>query len=140
MLIVQTAKAVPEPTQIVSGLGSSSQHLGMLSTQTDFATIFQESVGGGLKRMLGLEGMQAILYYIDLASYDDPRRFHEQLSAIFGVGTAPVEAAILQQLHQTLGVRPASRSDDDFVSRVEMARSSFDSTARPEGQRKVTSI
>ena len=70
----------------------------------------------------GSRGTQAILYYLDLPSFDDPKMFHERLSAIFGVGTASLENVILQQLHQTMGVRPASQKDGDFVNQVELAQ------------------
>lgn len=100
-----------------------------VSKEADFQTMLTESISEGMMRVLGIGGTQAILYHLDLPNFDNPKRFHDRLSAIFGVGTASLERVILQQLHQTMGVRPASSKEDDFVSQVEVARRFF-STAK----------
>jgi hypothetical protein len=108
----------------------SLPELEILSTGTDFSAVLRNSIDEGMKRVLGAGGTQAILYHLNLPSFDNPRKFHEKLSAIFGDGTASLERVILQHLHQTMGVRPASAKDDDFVNQVELARRKFDATMR----------
>jgi len=100
------------------------------SAETDFSVMLRASIVEGMKGVLGVGGTQAILYHLNLPSFDNPRKFHEKLSTIFGIGTAALERVILQQLHQTMGVRPSSTTDDDFVNQVELARRRFDATAK----------
>jgi hypothetical protein len=101
-----------------------------VSLETDFDAILRDSISEGMKRVLGAGGTQAILYHLNLPSLDNPKKFHEKLSAIFGVGTPSLERVILQQLHQTMGVQPSSAKDDDFVNQVELARRRFDATSK----------
>jgi hypothetical protein len=108
------------------------------ASDTNFATLLQYSISEGMKKVLGIEGTEATLYYLDLSSFDDPKKFHDELTAIFGVGTAPLERAILQQLHQAMGAAPSSSKNDDFVNQVEFAKRSFDERARRDGPRQVT--
>jgi ribonucleotide monophosphatase NagD (HAD superfamily) len=131
MLVAQTAKAGREMTESLENLGVVNvPELEVLSAEKEFATLLRESISQGMNRVLGAGGTQAILYHLDLPSFDNPKRFHEKLTAIFGVGTASLERVILQQLHQTMGVRPASSKEDDFVDQVELARRKFETSAR----------
>jgi hypothetical protein len=130
MLVVETATAGPEMNSNLESLGDADMsELETASTQSDFTAVLRDAISEGMKRVLGSGGTQAILYHLDLRSFDNPRKFHERLSAIFGVGTASLERVILQQLHQTMGFRPASTREGDFVYQVELARRSFDATA-----------
>ncbi len=133
MLVAQTAKAGPELSRNFPSLGDVSMaEFQVLSADTGFSAILRDSISEGMKRVLGAGGTQAIFYHLNLPSFDNPKKFHEKLSAIFGVGTASLERVILQQLHQTMGVRPASTKDDDFVNQVELARRRYDSMAKLE--------
>lgn len=100
----------------------------------DFPTLLQASISEGMRQVLGNGGAQAILYHLALPSFDDPKRFHEKLSAIFGVGTGSLERVILQHLHRAVGRQPSS-SDGDFVAQVEVARKSFDASMRGRRRR-----
>ena len=100
-----------------------------LSTE-EFAMVLSDSISRGMIKVLGAGGTQAILYHLDLPSFDNPKKFHEKLTSIFGVGTASLERVILQQLHEAMGVRPASSKDDDFVNQVELAERKFETAAR----------
>ena len=106
------------------------QEFRLPSTDAGFSAVLQNSVAEGMKRVLGDGGTQAILYHIHLSNFDNPKEFHERLFTIFGVGTASLERVILEQLHQSMGVRPAPAKDDDFVRQVQLARRYFDATAR----------
>jgi len=108
------------------------------STGASFYAVLRDSISDGMTRVLGVEGTQATLYHLDLPSFDDPKKFHEKLTEIFGFGTASLERVILQQLHQSTGVIPALVTSDDFVNQVELARRSFDAKARRDGRRGAT--
>jgi hypothetical protein len=99
------------------------------SADAGFYAVLRDSISSGMNRVLGAEGTQAILYHLDLPSFDNPRRFHERLTEIFGHGTASLERVIIQQLHLTTGVSPALAKSDDFLGQVELARRSFDAKA-----------
>jgi len=103
------------------------------SADARFCAVLRDSISDGMNRVLGAEGTRAILYHLDLPSFDDPKRFHERLTEIFGFGTASLERVILQQLHQSMGVVPAFVKNDDFVNQVELAKRRFDET---EGRRR----
>jgi len=108
------------------------------SGDTRFSTVLRDSISEGMKTILGAGGTQAIFFHLDLPSFDNPTKFHEKLKEIFGFGTASLERVILQQLHQAMGVSPASMKDDDFVNQVELAKRRFDETARLERRRQGT--
>lgn len=131
MLVTQTANAGSKMAGSIQSLGVVNvPEFQVLSAEKEFAAILRDSISQGMNRVLGAGGTQAILYHLDLPSFDNPKKFHEKLTAIFGVGTASLERVILQQLHQTMGVRPASSKDDDFVNQVELARRKFETAAR----------
>lgn len=98
--------------------------------KTEFDKVFSDSISQGMVLVLGAGGAQAIRYHMNLPSFENPKKFHEKLSAIFGVGTPSLERVILQQLFQSMGVRPAAQRDDDFVNQVEGARRHFELMAR----------
>jgi hypothetical protein len=100
----------------------------------DFDTMFEEAVSAGMQKVLGNGGTQAILFHLDLPSLDNPKKFHEKLDAIFGMGTPSLERVIIQQLHQSMGFQPASTKSGGFVDQVELARRSF-LTARRDRRR-----
>jgi len=110
-------------------LTQNFQPLGVLKVEAPFADAFHEvlrdSISDGMRRVLGAEGTQATLHHLDLPSFDDPRKFHERLSEIFGLGTASLERVIIQQLHRATGVSSALAGDGDFVEQVELAKRSF---------------
>jgi len=106
-----------------------------LSADKSFSGVLRDSISEGMNSVLGVGGTQAMLYHLDMPSFDDPRKFHEKLTEIFGFGTAPLERVILQKLHETMGVSPASMKDGDFVDQVELAKRRFDETARLERRR-----
>jgi len=92
----------------------------------DFESILSTSIAEGMMRVLGPGGAQAIFFHLDMSKFDDPARFHEKLTTIFGVGTGSLERVILQHLHQTMGIQPAFQKDDGFVAQVERAKKHFD--------------
>jgi hypothetical protein len=110
------------------------------SADARFYAVLRDSISDGMKRVLGAEGTRAILYHLDLPSFDDPKKFHERLTEIFGFGTAALENVILQQLHQSMGVIPALAKDDDFVNQVELAKRRFDETARRDARRRGETV
>ncbi|MDA4116589.1 MAG: DUF3227 domain-containing protein [Thaumarchaeota archaeon] len=90
-----------------------------------FHQVLRDSIADGMNRILGAEGTQAILYHLDLPSFDDPKKFHDRLTEIFGFGTASLERVIIQQLHRATGVSSALARDGDFVGQVALAQQSF---------------
>jgi hypothetical protein len=131
MLVAETATADREMISNFPSLGDvSMSELEINPAPRDFSAILRESISEGMRRVLGAGGTEAILYHIGLPSFDNPKKFHEKLSAIFGAGTASLERVILQQLHESIGFRPASTMEGDFVDQVELAKRSFDATAR----------
>ncbi len=90
-----------------------------------FYGVLRDSIADGMNMVLGAEGTQAILYHLDLPGFDDPRRFHERLTEIFGFGTASLERVIIQQLHRATGVSSALARGGDFLEQVELAKRSF---------------
>ena len=106
------------------------------SADASFYAVLRESISGGMNKVLGAEGTRAILYHLNLPSFDNPKRFHERLTEIFGFGTASLERVIIQQLHQSMGVIPAMAENEDFVNQVELAKRRFDETEGREGRRR----
>jgi len=110
-----------------------------LSKSWEFSAILRGSIAEGMKSVLGDDGAQAIIFHLGLPNLDDPRKFHEKLSTIFGFGTMSLERVILQHLYQNMGFQPASMDEGDFVSRVELARRSYEtSSKRDKGSRGTT--
>jgi len=119
----------------------SFTELGAPPADARFHAVLRESIWDGMVRVLGVEGTQAILYHLDLPSLDDPKKFHERLTEIFGFGTASLEAVILQRLHEKTGVTPAMKKDGDFVTQVELARRSFsDANVSRDGRREGATL
>jgi hypothetical protein len=137
MLVAETASTGRAVKPGLPSLGDANV-FEIMSRRTDFSAVLRDSIEEGMKSVLGNGGAQAIFYHLDLPSFDNPKRFHEKLSAIFGVGTAALERVIIQRLHQNLGFRPAPTKEGDFVIEVELARSSFDASATRKGERKET--
>jgi hypothetical protein len=106
------------------------------SGEASFYAVLRDSISRGMNKVLGAEGTRAIIYHLNLPSFDNPRRFHERLTEIFGFGTASLERVIIQQLHQSMGVLPALAENDDFVNQVELAKVRFDETERRERRRR----
>ena len=106
------------------------------SADASFYAVFRDSISGGMNKVLGAEGTRAILYHLNLPSLDNPKRFHERLTEIFGFGTPSLERVIIQQLHRSMGVIPALAENDDFVNQVELARRRFDETEGRGGRRR----
>lgn len=88
----------------------------------DFDEVFHQSVSRGMMTVLGAGGAQAIFFHLGLPNFGDPKKFHERLTTIFGVGTASLEHVILQHLHQAIGVRPSGSTNEDFVKQVERVK------------------
>jgi hypothetical protein len=109
--------------------------LEVLSADTRFSAMLRDSISEGMSRVIGVGGTQAMLYYLDLPSLDNPEKFHEKLTEIFGSGTAALERAILEQLYQTVDVSASPMNDDGFVNQVELAKRRFDEAARRDGRR-----
>lgn len=123
----------------LSNSGDVMSELEALSRSWEFSAIVRVSIAEGLKSALGDEGAQAIIFHLGLPSLDNPRMFHEKLSAIFGFGTASLERVVLQYLYQNMGFQPASTNEGDFVSRVELARRSFEANSKQgKGSRGTT--
>src|SRR5579863_1902757 len=84
----------------VSGLEAPAEEEG-------FHAVLRDSISDGMNKVLGAEGTQAILYHLNLPSFDNPKAFHERLTEIFGFGTSSLERVIIQQLQRSTGVSPA---------------------------------
>ena len=124
--------------QNLQPFGARSRGLEGPSADASFYAVLRDSISRGMNKVLGAEGTRAILYHLNLPSFDNPRRFHERLTEIFGFGTPSLERVIIQQLHQSMGVIPAPAENDDFVNQVELARRRFDETQGREGRRRPT--
>jgi hypothetical protein len=109
---------------------TEAPELEVLSAGTRFSAVLRDSISAGMSRVIGVEGTQAMLYYIDLPGLDIPEKFHERLKEIFGSGTGALERFILEELYQMTGVSPASVNEGDFVNQVELAKQMFDETTR----------
>jgi hypothetical protein len=109
---------------------TKAPELDVVSADTRFSAVLRDSISEGMSMVIGVDGTQAMLYYLGLPSLDNPEEFHEKLTGIFGSGTAALERAILQRLHQAVGVSSTPMNDHDFVNQVELARRSFDETAK----------
>jgi len=130
MLIAESANVGQETTGDLRKLGVATiPQVEPAPERTIFDDIFRASIEAGMTKILGAGGAKATLYHLNLSSLESPNRFHDKLTAIFGVGAPSLERVILQQLNLALGVGPAS-SKDDFVSQVERARTSFDAMAK----------
>jgi hypothetical protein len=114
---------------------TKSPELEVLSAETRFSAVLRDSISEGMNRVIGVDGTQAMLYYLDLPSFDSPEKFHERLTEIFGFGTAAVERVILQRLYEMVGISPAPMNDGDFVSQVELAKQRFDEASIRMGRR-----
>jgi hypothetical protein len=113
---------------------TEAPELEVLSAGTRFAAVLRDSISAGMSRVIGVEGTQSMLYYIDLPGSDNPEKFHERLKEIFGSGTAALERVILQELYQMTGVSHASVNEGDFVNKVELARRMFEEAAARKGR------
>jgi hypothetical protein len=76
----------------------------MAQTEEDFATTFNIAVHGGLDKVLGQSGAQAVLLHMKMAhGLPDPVEFHKKLLALFGPpATLSLERAIVKDLAQRL--------------------------------------
>lgn len=70
------------------------------SERLDFADTFRTSVHGGLDKVLGQSGAEAVLMHMKMTdNLPDPAEFHKKLLALFGVqGTLSLERAIVKDL------------------------------------------
>jgi len=135
-MVAQKSKQEKEMTRNLQSLDVTKEPmLEVLSADSRFSVVLRDSISEGMSRVIGVGGTQAMLYYLGLPSLDNPEKFHEKLTEIFGSGTAALERAILQQLHQAVGVSSTPMNDHDFVNQVELARRSFDETAIRKGRR-----
>jgi hypothetical protein len=66
----------------------------------DFATTFTSAVHGGLDKVLGQSGTEAVLVHMKMTNnLPDVIEFHKKLLALFGVqGTLSLERAIVKDL------------------------------------------
>ena len=66
----------------------------------DFAVTFRTSVHGGLDKVLGQSGADAVLVHMKMTDdLPDPAEFHRKLLALFGAqGTLSLERAIVKDL------------------------------------------
>ena len=66
----------------------------------DFATTFASAVHGGLDKVLGQSGADAVLVHMKMTNdLPDPVEFHKKLLALFGAqGTLSLERAIVKDL------------------------------------------
>jgi len=112
-------------------------NLEILSKEMGFAAILRDSISEGMTKVLGAGGTQAILYHLDLHEVDDPKKIHDKLFAILGPGTVALERVIVQSLHQSLALCPASGTDGDFAKQVELARQSFDAVGGSDSLKRA---
>jgi hypothetical protein len=65
-----------------------------------FATAFNSAVHGGMDKVLGQSGTEAVLSHMRMTnSLPDPAEFHKKLLVLFGVqGTLSLERAIVKDL------------------------------------------
>ncbi|MGA2665076.1 MAG: hypothetical protein ABSF83_09045 [Nitrososphaerales archaeon] len=70
----------------------------------DFADTFRTSVHGGLDKVLGQSGADAVLMHLKMTdNLPDPAEFHKKLLALFGAqGTLSLERAIVKDLAMRL--------------------------------------
>jgi hypothetical protein len=70
------------------------------SGREDFAETFRTSVHGGLDKVLGQSGADAVLMHMKMTDdLPDPAEFHRKLLALFGEqGTLSLERAIVKDL------------------------------------------
>jgi len=66
----------------------------------DFATSFNFAVHGGLDKVLGQSGTEAVLFHMKMANgLPEPGEFHKKLLALFGPqGSLSLERAIVRDL------------------------------------------
>jgi hypothetical protein len=66
----------------------------------DFASAFTSAVHGGLDKVLGKSGTEAVLIHLKMNNnLPDPAEFHKKLLALFGAqGTLSLERAIVKDL------------------------------------------
>jgi len=70
------------------------------SREEDFGESFRTSVHGGLDKVLGQSGADAVLMHMKMTdNLPDPSEFHKKLLALFGEqGTLSLERAIVKDL------------------------------------------
>ena len=70
------------------------------SSKEDFAATFTIAVHGGLDKVLGRSGTEAVLVHIKMTgNLPDSEEFHKKLIALFGAeGTLSLERAIVKEL------------------------------------------
>jgi hypothetical protein len=70
------------------------------SGEDDFGTTFASAVHGGLDKILGQSGADAVLMHMKMTNnLPDPAEFHRKLLALFGPqGTLSLERAIVKDL------------------------------------------
>src|SRR5487761_1078159 len=70
------------------------------SGPADFSATFTKAVHGGLDKVLGRSGTEAVLVHIKMTdNLPDPIEFHKKLLALFGAqGTLSLERAIVKDL------------------------------------------
>ena len=71
-----------------------------MSAREDFVTMFTISVHGGLDKVLGRSGTEAVLVHMKMTdNLPDSAVFHKKLLALFGVqGTLSLERAVVKDL------------------------------------------
>jgi hypothetical protein len=89
----------------------------------DFAATFKNAVHGGLDKVLGQSGTDAVLVHMKMTdNLPDPAEFHKKLLALFGEkGTLSLERAIVRDLATRLRWSPALlKMEDRFDFSVTM--------------------
>jgi hypothetical protein len=78
--------------------------LSTTSSKEDFAATFTIAVHGGLDKVLGRSGTEAVLVHIKMTgNLPDSEEFHKKLIALFGAeGTLSLERAIVKELAMKL--------------------------------------
>jgi len=74
------------------------------SSAQDFAATFNDAIHGGLDKVLGKSGAEAVLSHMNMThNFPDPVEFHMKLLALFGAeGARSLERAIVKDLAQRL--------------------------------------
>ena len=92
----------------------------------DFSNLLTESVVGGMTKVLGESGFQAVFYHLNLNQcLRNPKEIHTRLDSMFRSGCASLERAILEQLCEKCKVTVDMRRKNenfDFVRYVRMVR------------------
>ena len=104
-----------------------------LALQTDFSAVLKDAIISGMNAVFGAGGARTILFHLEMPNLDDPKVFHDKVSAIFGPGTLSLETVILQGLFQRVGVPPKPQKDNSFLEYVMLAKRQFDAN-NPKGK------